>query len=353
MTRGQMYGSTPPLKARVSVLTRNCRIVPSAVIVPEVIEQPASPEVNTQPRRFSSSEGPNKQQGPEIKEAPAIPKLQALGQEEESIRSPPYAVGRSEERKRGKRLFGALLGTLAGSSPSPVHKRRMVIEEKQQTKLKLQAEQYNEKKRHRLDLLREVRRQEQRKYLKQSVDVPIFQASKGFPSLPLVDANMPFQPLGPGAIPADQGRTKASRSLTLVVDTLSPLTDMQFYMPWKLRPEDAVRIKSQIDGVITTICNETFGSKSPTSDDTMIATHDGKETMRVTEPETCQVSTTMGSEVSRSGINVVIRAICTDEARSKSIESKSKIQGAAEEFKDHSDEAGEVVVEAREDTVIY
>ena len=47
------------------------------------------------------------------------------------------------------------------------------------------------------------------------------------------------------------------------------------------------------------------------------------------------------------------KQIFTDEARSKSIESKSEIQKAAEEFKDHLDEAGEVVVEAGEDMVIY
>ena len=303
-----MYDSISPLETGASILTRNGRIVSSAVIVPEAVEQPVSPKVNTKPRRSSSTDGPNKQRRPEDQEASAIHRIQALGQEEESSRSALRAVGQSEERKRGKRLFGALLGTLAGSSPSPVHKRRMVIDEKQQTKLKLQAEQHDEKKRHRLDLLMEVRRQEQRKYSKQSVDILMIQATKGFPSLPLVDANTPFQPLGPGAISANQGRTKTGRSSTLVKDTLSSLTDMQFYMPWKLRPEDAVRIKSQIDDIITIISNETSGSKSPTLGDAITATHDAKETMHMTEPESCQDSTTMGLEVSRSGVDVVTQA---------------------------------------------
>jgi len=74
-----------------------------------------------------------------------------------------------EERKRGKRLFGALLGTLAQSSSSTAHKRRVDIEKKQHTKLKQQAEELDELKKQRLNALMEIRRQEQKKYNKQSV----------------------------------------------------------------------------------------------------------------------------------------------------------------------------------------
>ena len=128
---------------------------------------------------------------------------------------------------------------------------------------------------------------------------------------------------------------------------------MQFYMPWKLRPEDVVRIKSQVDNVTTTTVKETCASESPTLVDIVIATHDGNEMMHTTGAETCQDSTTTGLEVSKTGKDVVMQATCTDRARSKTIESKSKLQGAVEEFKNHPDEAGEVVVEAGEDMVIY
>ncbi len=77
--------------------------------------------------------------------------------------------GQLEERKRGQRLFGALLGTLSQSSSSTAQKRRTDIEKKQQAKLKLQAEEYDEKKKQRLDALMAVRRREQRKFNKQSV----------------------------------------------------------------------------------------------------------------------------------------------------------------------------------------
>ena len=80
--------------------------------------------------------------------------------------------GQLEERKRGQRLFGALLSTLSQSSSSTAQKRRTDIEKKQQAKLKLQAEEYDEEKKLRFEALMEVRRREQRKYNKQSVGSP-------------------------------------------------------------------------------------------------------------------------------------------------------------------------------------
>ena len=77
--------------------------------------------------------------------------------------------GQIEERKRGQRLFGALLGTLSQSSSSTAQRRRTDIEKKQQAKLKLQAEEHDEKSKQRLEALMEVRRREQKKYNKQSV----------------------------------------------------------------------------------------------------------------------------------------------------------------------------------------
>ena len=78
--------------------------------------------------------------------------------------------GRSiDERKRGKRLFGALLGTLAQNSSSTAQKRRVDIEKKQQEKLKLQAEEYNEKEKQEIDELTRRRRMDQDRYDEQSV----------------------------------------------------------------------------------------------------------------------------------------------------------------------------------------
>ncbi|KAJ5714753.1 uncharacterized protein N7483_011934 [Penicillium malachiteum] len=79
----------------------------------------------------------------------------APGQSEEKKTS---RTGRKDDdRKRGQRLFGALLGTLSQSSSSAAQKRRADIEKKQQDKLKSQADEYDglkRKKKERRDFIR-------------------------------------------------------------------------------------------------------------------------------------------------------------------------------------------------------
>lgn len=80
--------------------------------------------------------------------------------------------GRTEDRKRGQRLFGALLGTLSQSSSTPSQKRREDIEKRQQAKLKQQEEEYDELKRKKREELISARRKEQRLYEKEAVCLP-------------------------------------------------------------------------------------------------------------------------------------------------------------------------------------
>jgi pinin/SDK/memA/ protein conserved region len=79
------------------------------------------------------------------------------------------ATGKLEERKRGQRLFGALLGTLSHSTNSSARKRREDVEKKQQARLKLQSEALGEKKKIELEKLTAVRAREQRHYDRQAV----------------------------------------------------------------------------------------------------------------------------------------------------------------------------------------
>ena len=84
--------------------------------------------------------------------------------------SPAARPGRrDEERKRGQRLFGALLGTLSQSSNSASQRRRADIERRQQDKLKLQDEEYDGLKKQRRDERVAIRKKEQRAYEKESV----------------------------------------------------------------------------------------------------------------------------------------------------------------------------------------
>ena len=75
-------------------------------------------------------------------------------------RKPARRAGREEDRKRGQRLFGALLGTLSQSSTTAAQKRRADIEKRQQAKLKSQAEEYDELKKRRKERRELIREKE-------------------------------------------------------------------------------------------------------------------------------------------------------------------------------------------------
>jgi pinin/SDK/memA/ protein conserved region len=92
-----------------------------------------------------------------------------------SATSPPRRApsivgsGASEERKRGQRLFGALLGTLSQSSTTTAQRRRADIEKKQLGKLQQRDEELEEEKRRKREKLDVIRRKEQRIWDEQSV----------------------------------------------------------------------------------------------------------------------------------------------------------------------------------------
>lgn len=77
--------------------------------------------------------------------------------------------GAAEERKRGQRLFGALLGTLSQSSSTTAQKRRADIEKKQLGKLQQRDEELEEEKRRKREELDLIRRKEQKLWDEQSV----------------------------------------------------------------------------------------------------------------------------------------------------------------------------------------
>ena len=147
------------------------RALASAVILPES-EQSPSPPATLKRRQSSFSDDRSKR--------PRLGHNDTNGSEPDTVTPQQSATqdtrqserrrsGQMEERRRGQRLFGALLGTLSQSSSSTAQKRRTDIEKKQQAKLKLQAEEQDEKKKQKLEALLAVRRREQKKFDKQSV----------------------------------------------------------------------------------------------------------------------------------------------------------------------------------------
>ena len=192
-------------------------MVASAVIVPDPIDQPVSPPLTSKRRQSSVSDSGSKRLRLSHNETSRHDDAQTSSTT--ASKPPPPAKEANvqvEERKRGKRLFGALLGTLAQSSSSTAQRRRVDIEQKQQAKLKLQDEEYDEKKKLRLDALREVRRREQKKYNKQSVGA-VHDVELIFDWLTwTLDANQAFQPLSHGELSPDKVGAEARKTYLLI-----------------------------------------------------------------------------------------------------------------------------------------
>ncbi|KAI9037826.1 epoxide hydrolase [Aspergillus affinis] len=143
------------------------------------------------------------------------------GAERRADRKPTRpAGGRDEERKRGQRLFGGLLGTLSQSSTSAAQRRRADIERRQKDKLKLQDEEYDELKKKRRGERAEIRKKEQRLYDEESM------------------------------------RTRHANLLAMAHFLKTRAEPVLYYKPWQLRPDDHAIIRDQIEDAEATISRE-------------------------------------------------------------------------------------------------
>jgi hypothetical protein len=222
------------------LLTSLSRPIASAVVLPE---EP-SPSSNPAKRRFSNS-ADEQSKRPRLSDSDdQEPQTTATSNGNGDGERPNRRLsGQQEERKRGQRLFGNLLGTLSQSSSSAAQRRRVDIEKKQQEKLKLQAEGYNEKRKEDLGRLNEIRIKEQAKYDEQSV---------GSSSV-----------LHRHFLTAQQMRIRHSNMLAMahsLQTKTSPILvgnssmrrirqsslSLQYYKPWELRPAEETTIKDRI-----------------------------------------------------------------------------------------------------------
>lgn len=152
----------------MTLLINRLSAVASAVLLPDTTDGP-QPSAQGKRRQSNTSVGSAKR--------PRLTQHSPIGTSKDPIPTQERVPerrrnGQLEERKRGQRLFGALLDTLSQSSSSTAQKRRTDIEKKQQAKLKSQAEEYDEKKKQRLDALMAIRRIEQKKFDNQTVCRP-------------------------------------------------------------------------------------------------------------------------------------------------------------------------------------
>ena len=157
-------------------------MISSAVIVPEPEDLP--PPSPSHKRRQSSLSHNDPYKRPRLDtQSSREPNGHSL---QPSATSPPRrkssitGSGAAEERKRGQRLFGALLGTLSQSSTTTAQKRRADIEKKQLGKLQQRDEELEEEKRRKREKLDVIRRKEQKVWDEQSVRL-IFKSKRTSP----------------------------------------------------------------------------------------------------------------------------------------------------------------------------
>jgi hypothetical protein len=190
------------------------RSLASAVAVPEPQPEPllTSPEGGLKRRKSSVSETDSKRRRLSTQDEHG-----ALSPRDNNARpSSPAASterrpsrrgdGAAEERKRGQRLFSALLGTLSQGSSSAAQKRRADIEKRQQAKLKMQDEEHGELKRKKREELVTIRKRQQRVLEREAVCLTVANARICRSELTgnLADENSTLEYVGYGAIPEDK-----------------------------------------------------------------------------------------------------------------------------------------------------
>ena len=156
-------------------------MISSAVVIPEQTPPPAtetisspslkrrqpsfSPEINKRPRLDTHTTNGSISLDYGSQASPTLPS---------SAASPPRrkssALTGTEEKKRGQRLFGGLLGTLSqtSSKPGSAQRKREDIEKRQIERAKAQNEEREEERRRRREELAETRREEQKQWDEES-----------------------------------------------------------------------------------------------------------------------------------------------------------------------------------------
>ncbi|CAG7953361.1 unnamed protein product [Penicillium nalgiovense] len=259
--------------------------------------------------------------------------------------------GRDEDRKRGQRLFGGLLGTLSQSSSSAAQRRRADIEKKQQEKLKSQDVEYGELKKRRKEQRDEIRRRETPLYEREAM------------------------------------QTRHSNMLAMARFFKTQAQPALYYKPWQPRPGDDATIKQQIEEAEATVAREVaefearyppeaFAPEQPTQIETQpnqAGTQEqaGEKQQKVSEeqqqtdgprgqpsaPEHEADPTDSKSEETAQGapdtVGVDVNDQTPDLAKTDEATANVEESAAQDQHDAHRDDDGGEVVEGNEDTVIY
>ncbi|KAJ5952808.1 uncharacterized protein N7479_011221 [Penicillium vulpinum] len=301
-------------------------------------------EYDTKRRRLSSTDNtsPNSQ-----RRRPSSPPHAR----DESVEKPTRPRGsRDEDRKRGQRLFGGLLGTLSQSSSSAAQKRRADIEKKQQEKLKLRDAEYGELKKQRKEQRDEIRRRETPLYEREAM------------------------------------QTRHSNMLAMAHFLKTQAKPALYYKPWQPRPGDDEAIKKQIEEAEATVAREVaefearyppeaFAPKQPTQAETQPTrvetqqqaveeqlqrseeqqTHGPREQSSAPEHE-ADPADSKSKETAQGApdtVGVDINGQIPDLAKTEESTANAEESVVQDQHDVHREDDGGEVVEDNEDTVIY
>lgn len=121
-------------------------------------DEPAPNSPNKRPRRDSDAPSQNGAARTSSPPAPGDAPGSSHGRRPSAAKP---AASREEERKRGRRLFGGLLSTLSQTNSSTHQRKRQEIERRQHAKVSLQQAEDDKQREAKLDRLRQIRRRAQ------------------------------------------------------------------------------------------------------------------------------------------------------------------------------------------------
>ncbi|KKY23575.1 putative pinin sdk mema domain-containing protein [Phaeomoniella chlamydospora] len=298
--------------------------IASAVVLPEQTETPPrSPTLKRRQSSLDSSEAKrprfSTEQSQDFKSAPPS---SADGQDRR--RSSARGRGVVEERKRGQRLFGAILGTLSQSSSSVGQRKRAEIEKKQLDKLKARREEDEERKQKRKEELTVTRRRQQKLWDEEGIRM--------------------------------RHRNTLAMAHFLKTKAEPPLC----YKPWELRAEEEEIIQSQISATQEEVNREIaeFEERSRQEEqeepeNTKDEPHRPQE-IKQPKPESLPDRKMDDAKAKREELPTEDNNVTQDTTDQNGAKSETNNTGSREtEEHTAADEGGEELVEGQEDDVIY
>ncbi|KAL9081267.1 MAG: hypothetical protein Q9159_007372 [Coniocarpon cinnabarinum] len=224
---------------------------------------------------------------------------------------------REDEKKRGRRLFGGLLGTLSQSSSSSAQRRRAEIEMKQQAKLKAQDEEHEEDKKRRLESLALERKAQQQQWDLQAMH--------------LRHANL-----------------RATAKM-LSTDTEPKI----YYLPYELNRSEHEAIQRQIEDAESQIARESEDLKTVDGARESSPSYENKDRTEPRDPEQQYEKHDETENAPEGGHdndkNSLENGVKQADAEASALDAAVAVEKAAEK----ADENDDVMVEAGEDSVIY